>query len=328
MAKPSTKEKLIALFEQNKGEYFSGEELANRLGVSRTAVWKAVNGLRAEGYELDGTSNRGYCLALDTDVLSAAGIEHYLGESSKDFRLTVLPVTESTNSLLKDMAASGAPEGAAVVAAAQTSGRGRAGRSFYSPSDTGIYLSILLRPEFCEASRAANITTMAAVAVCEAIEDVAGREASIKWVNDIFMEGKKVCGILTEAAFNLESGYLDYAVLGIGINAYDPKEGFPEDIAGIAGAVLPSRLQDGKNRLVAQVLERFMSYYRATDATTYVKKYQDRCFVVGKQVKVITPTSTRKAKALAVDDDCHLLVEYPDGTRETLSSGEISVKPV
>lgn len=164
------------------------------------------------------------------------------------------------------------------------------------------------------------------VAVCEAIEAVSGRPAQIKWVNDVYMEGKKVSGILTEASLSLESGSLDYAVLGIGLNAYPPVGGFPKEIEQIAGTVFPQRQNDGKNHLAAEILNRFMGAYTAENHAEDAKKYRERSLVIGKEIEIISPTGPQKALALDVDEECRLIVRYTDGRIERLSSGEISVK--
>ncbi|MGN0268032.1 MAG: biotin--[acetyl-CoA-carboxylase] ligase [Lachnospiraceae bacterium] len=322
-----TKEQLLELFENNKGMYFSGEDLAERLAVSRTAVWKAVKSLRSEGYNIDAVQNKGYCLSLETDILSVQGIQKYLKSVCKDIRLDVLPTVYSTNVTVREKAAEGEPEGYVVVANSQTNGRGRNGRSFYSPSDTGVYFSLLLRPRCYAAEQAVKLTTMAAVAVCEAIEAVSDETAEIKWVNDIFVREKKVCGILTEASFGLENGYLEYAVLGIGINVSQPEEGFPEEIAQVAGAVFQETRNDGKNLLAAECLNRFMEYYSNPQDTDYVKEYRRRSFVIGRDITVISANSQRNAVVLDVDEDCCLIVKYEDGTTDRLFSGEISVRP-
>ena len=166
-----TKEQLLALFENNKGDYFSGEDIAERLSISRTAVWKAVKSLRNDGYNISAISNKGYSLSTETDILSIQGIRKYLKPVCKDIELAVYPTLNSTNTMVREKAASGTPEGYTVIANGQTNGKGRSGRSFYSPSDTGIYMSILLRPHHYFAKEAMKLTTMAAVAVCEAPSD-------------------------------------------------------------------------------------------------------------------------------------------------------------
>ena len=321
-----TKSQLLKLFEENKGTYLSGEDIAERLSISRTAVWKAVNSLRKDGYDIDAVPNRGYCLSIQTDILSVQGIRKYLAPICRELKLEVFPSVTSTNTVLKEQAAAGAPEGTAILAGAQTQGRGRIGRSFYSPSDTGIYLSILLRPNDCSPLQATKLTTMAAVAACEAIEAAARRSAQIKWVNDIFIDGKKVCGILTEASFGLESGHLDYAVLGIGFNAYTPEDGFPENIESIAGSIFLRRENDGKNRLAAEFLNHFMDLYSCRDDHAYVEKYRQRSLVLGKRIRILSPSGTIFATALDVDDQCRLVVRYDDGSTQALSSGEISIR--
>lgn len=321
-----TKEQLLMLFEKNKGMYISGEEIARRLHVSRNAVWKAVNHLRKEGYEIAAVPNKGYCLSEETDILSPQGIRKHLLPHPIALDIEVLAETESTNTLLREKAGTGAPEGAVIIANAQTRGKGRMGRDFYSPADTGVYLSLLLRPKEMATHEAVMITTMAAVAASEAIEAVSGKETLIKWVNDLYVEGKKVAGILTEASLGLESGRLDSVVLGIGINAYPPKGGFPKEIATTAGAVFSERQSDGKNRLAAEFLNRFMSIYSAMEDKDFVRTYRAKSFVIGKDILVYSASEERKARALDVDDQCRLVVRYENGTTEALSSGEIRVR--
>ena len=322
-----TKEKLLALLESRKGEFVSGEEIARELAVSRTAVWKAVNALRNTGYEIDAAQNRGYCLDAHTDILSIQGIRQLLGSDGSEFNLELIPCTASTNALLRDRAAAGAPEGSVILANQQTQGRGRLGREFYSPPDTGIYLSLLLRPRGMEPGKAVKLTTMAAVAACDAIEKISGKEASIKWVNDIYLNEKKVCGILTEASYSLESGSLDYVILGIGFNVYPPAGGFPSELAGIADSILKIQTDQGKNRLAASFLRRFLEIYQGTAERDYAAVYRAKSMVIGQPIRVISPAGTRNAYALDVDKDCRLIVRWEDGTVESLSSAEVSIRP-
>ena len=321
-----TKEQLLALFESSKGVYLSGEDIAEKLSVSRAAVWKAVKSLRSEGYHIDAVQNKGYSLSVESDILSEQGIRKYLKPICSEIHLDVLSEVNSTNTRVRDKAAAGTSEGYVVVANCQTAGRGRRGRSFYSPPDTGIYMSLLLRPCDHSARQAASLTTMAAVAVCEAIEIVSGEKAGIKWVNDIYVAGKKVCGILTEASIGLENGLLEYAVLGIGINVFPPKDGFPDELENVAGTVFQEAQSDGKNRLAAEFLNCFMTYYAERPKEDYVKNYRSRSLVLGREIEVDFVGGLKKATALDVDEECHLIVRYEDGRTESLSSGEISVK--
>lgn len=356
----TTKEKLLELFEANKGMYFSGEELAGKLSVSRAAVWKAVKGLRSEGYAIDAVTNKGYCLSVKTDILSPQGIQKYLKPEYQKLQLTVLPTVTSTNAVVRELAGGGQPgerlqnvkqsgneqqdvgqsgDGqphniltpvstieAVLIANEQTNGRGRYGRDFFSPEGTGIYMSLLLKPRGCSARQAVRFTTMAAVAMCEAIEEVSDEKAQIKWVNDIFVRGRKVCGILTEGSFDMESGALDYAVLGVGVNVYLPVDGFPEELAGIAGSLFDGTRDDMKNRLAAAFLNHFIAYYYGQGQADYTLKYRERSLAMGRQVTVISGEQKRNAFVYGIDEECRLLVRYEDGETERLSYGEIQIR--
>jgi len=319
------KNRLVELFENRKGEYVSGEAIAKELGVTRTAVWKAVRSLQDDGYPITAVPNKGYMLSGDTDVISSAGICKYLGGLSPLPDIEVYRTVTSTNSILRQKAEVGAGEGTVVVASEQTAGRGRLGRSFFSPADTGLYISVLLRPAL-PAERSTLITTAAAVAVCDAIEAVSNARPGIKWVNDVFIDGRKVCGILTEASFHMESGRLEYAVLGVGINVYEPENGFPDDIRDIAGSLFPKRIPDARNRLAAEFLRRFMGIYENLDTAAFVDEYRRHSLAIGRQVTVISARGSRPAEAIDVDEECRLIVRYRDGQTDVLSSGEISIK--
>ncbi len=321
----TTKDKLLGLFEENKGIYFSGEEIAKKLCVSRAAVWKAVKSLRDDGYDIDAVTNKGYCLSVNTDILSVQGIQKYLKQEYKNMDINVIPVIGSTNDLVREKANEGYDEGYIAIANEQTKGRGRYGRKFFSPSGTGLYMSILLRPKNYSASEAVKVTMIAAVALCEAIEEVSDEKAEIKWVNDVFINGKKICGILTEASYGLESGVLDYAVVGVGINVYRPEGGFTEEIEQIAGAIFDTTRDDLKNHLSAGFINKFMRYYLLQN-DEFVEEYRRRSFVVGKKVMVIMGDNKREALVKGVDKDCRLIVKYDDGEEECLSYGEISIK--
>ncbi len=261
---------------------------------------------------------------MNTDKITALGITEKLAD--KNVKITVLDTVDSTNTYLKNSITTSTPEGVTVIAAAQTKGRGRLGRNFYSPSGSGIYMSILLRPDFSP-ENTVLITAAAAVAVCEACEALGSEQAEIKWVNDVYINSKKVCGILTEGAINPENGSFKYAVLGIGINVFMPENDFTEELRDIAGAVFKTSSEGLRESLAAEVINRFMVYYKNLHNKTFLSEYKKRCFTVGKEVTVITADSSRSAKALDIDDSCRILVEYCDGKREYISSGEISIKP-
>ena len=322
----TTKEKLLALLEENKGTFFSGEEIARTLQVSRAAVWKAVNALREDGYTIDAATNKGYRLSPDLDILSPQGIRRFLKPEYRNLNLTVLPTAPSTNALVREKANQGCPEGCVIVACEQTAGRGRYGRQFFSPGDTGVYLSLLLRPTAYSPQQATCLTAAAAAAMCQAIEAVTGQQPGIKWVNDIFLRGKKVCGILTEAAVGLETGSLDYMVLGAGVNLYPPAEGFPEEIQSIAGSVLERSCPEAKNRLVGEFLNRFWYFYTHPERKAYLEDYRSRSLAIGQNVTVLSAGRAVSAYAYGIDDDFRLLVRYENGDTEALSYGEIRIQ--
>ena len=322
----TTKEKLLALLEENKGTFFSGEEIARTLQVSRAAVWKAVNALREDGYTIDAATNKGYRLSPDSDILSPQGIRRFLKQEYRNLNLTVLPTAPSTNALVREKANQGCPEGYVIVACEQTDGRGRYGRQFFSPVDSGVYLSLLLRPTAYSPQQATCLTAAAAVAMCQAIEAVTGQQPGIKWVNDIFLRGKKVCGILTEAAVGLETGALDYMVLGAGVNLYPPAEGFPEEIRPIAGSVLEHSCPEAKNRLVGEFLNRFWDFYTHPERRAYLEDYRARSLAIGRNVTVLSAGRAVSAYAYGIDDDFRLLVRYENGKTEALSYGEIRIQ--
>ncbi len=262
------------------------------------------------------------------DRLTESSVRRFLPADTPVTVLTVVDTIASTNTALREAAHAGAPHGTVLIASSQTAGRGRRGRTFFSPDGTGLYISVLLRPSIA-AERAVRITTAAAVAAADAIAQVTGKECAIKWVNDLFLDGKKVAGILTESALHTD-GTLAYAVLGIGINVAPPAGGFPPEIAEIAGAILPSPIENGRAKLAASFLTEFFRRYGeiADEQPAYMEEYRRRCFVIGHRVEVIRGEDRYGATAIAVDDDAGLIVRRDDGTEEVLSSGEISIRGV
>jgi BirA family biotin operon repressor/biotin-[acetyl-CoA-carboxylase] ligase len=260
------------------------------------------------------------------DLLSCEGIKGFLPENLRDvIKVEYYPEADSTNTIAKKRAAQGEDEGLFVVAAKQTAGRGRLGRSFYSPDDTGLYMSLLLRPSITP-EQSVLITTAAAVSVCDSLEKVGVKSTAIKWVNDVFVDNKKVCGILTEGSFNPQNGTLDYVVLGVGINVYEPESGFPEDIKSIAGAVFSEKNENLRNRIAAEFLNSFVGYYNDLEKREYYDKYAGKCFVIGKDITIINDDEKTSARALGLDENFGLLAELSDGSTLTLNSGEISVR--
>ena len=320
-----TKDAVLQLLREREDAYISGAELAKRLSLSRTAVWKAIGQLKEEGYHIDSVTNRGYRLLLSGDVLSEESVRRYL--EHREITPEVYKTIGSTNTALKARAAEGASEGLALIAGEQTAGRGRMGRSFYSPAGSGLYMSLLLRPRIA-AQEAVRITACAAVAVAETIEELSGRAAQIKWVNDVLMEGRKVCGILSEASLDCESGELAYVIVGIGINAVRPAESFPEELRQIAGAVFESaEIPELRAKLAAGVLDRLMDYAAAPDSEHCFEAYRSRSVVLGKPVNLLIPgRAPEPAQVLGLNRDYSLQVRLADGRERAVSSGEVSVR--
>lgn len=259
------------------------------------------------------------------DELTAGGIREYLDPACSALRIEVLPEVSSTNTLLKEKALAGAPAGTVLIADRQTTGRGRSGKSFHSPAGTGLYMSILTNAEAQDSARTLSVTTMSAVAAAEAAEAVSGREARIKWVNDIYMEERKVCGILAEALTSPTTGRPDRIVLGAGFNVYEPEDGFPAEIAEIAGAIR-TRVEPGvRSRLAAEFLNRFYGILKG-GRSDYEADYRRRSLLTGRRILVLSETDPREAAVLGLDEQLRLLVRYDDGTEAALNAGEVSLK--
>lgn len=248
-------------------------------------------------------------------------LEQYL---SQKLNITVFKELDSTNNYLKKIGSNGEKENQLVIALSQTGGRGRMGRSFYSPNGTGIYFSLLLHPKF-SAEKSLFLTVMAAVSVAETVMKYNENDVKIKWVNDIYVDGKKVCGILTEGAIN-SNKMLDYAVVGIGINVIAPENGFPDDIKEIATVIFPGKMEeDIKEKIVADVVNRFFNMYNGIDID-YVKRYKKYSYLTGKDINIISGETVRPATVIDISDDCHLLVKNENDEIEEISSGDVSVR--
>lgn len=236
--------------------------------------------------------------------------------------IKVLDSIGSTNTELKNMARNDEPDGSVLIAKHQTSGRGRLGRSFYSPENSGIYMSILFRPSF-DASKAQLITAAAAVCVCRALENEGAKNLGIKWVNDIFMNDKKISGILTEVEFKRNSTELDFLIVGIGINV--TTSDFPDDIKNIAGSVFDKNDID-KNKITANILNSLCDFYNNIEALDFLEEYKTRSILKNRDVVLVSPNNEINAKVLGIDDKCQLIVEVSDGTISHISTGEVSVR--
>ncbi len=245
--------------------------------------------------------------------------------SENDISVSVFPSLPSTNDFAKELALDGAKEKTLILAENQTAGRGRTGKQFFSPSGSGVYLSLILRPVF-PPSESYKITLSAAVALCETLEAM-GVSPSIKWVNDIFLGGRKVAGILTEAKLNNTAEKISYAVLGVGINLYPPSYGFPDDISSIAGYIWEKPMNNRKNQLVALFINNFLKIYK-NSFSNLIDDYRRRCFILGKKILVLKQGEKKSATALNITDNGGLKIIFENGEEAVLDSGEISIKPL
>lgn len=323
----STKEMVLNALENADGDYVSGEKLADMLGVSRNAVWKAVNSLKETGFNIEAVSNNGYRLIPQTSSVYEQRIRKYLTASELGRKIICFREIDSTNNYAKKIAHENAEHGTAVISEIQTAGKGRMGRTFVSPSNTGIYISIILKNSL-NAETAQLITSCAAVSVCQAIDKVCGTDTQIKWVNDIFLNGKKICGILTEASMSFETGTLDYAVIGIGINVFSVKNTFSDELLKIASSIEDEcGVKTDRSQLCAEILNFLEENLKSLENRNFISEYKKRSCITGNYVIVTKGGSERQAFAFDIDDNACLKVRYDDGSEEALNSGEARIIP-
>lgn len=334
-----TKDRILEILQNNSDRYVSGEEIAKTLYLTRAAVWKNIKTLKEKGYKIEAITNKGYKLMVDLGLpdknIIKSNVDQILSLSSVSQCLTEMDVlvydeVTSTNDLARKYALDNPGRCAFIIAASQTEGRGRRGRRFYSPKGTGLYCSLLIYPD-SSIEKATRLTSMMAVAVARAIEDVTGIVASIKWVNDIYIEDKKVAGILTEAICSMEDDRLTHVIIGVGINLYMPCGGFPDDIKNTAGALLHNEGDKNIVNLISVALIKRFNQVLTEPVHMYLDEYRKRSILIGHYVKVMQytkediRTGNEYAYVTGIDDDCHLCVRYDDGRELVLSTGEVSV---
>ena len=321
-----TKDSVLALLRQ--GGYVSGEKMSQTLGVSRAAVWKAIDRLRGEGYTIDSATNRGYRLVSWPDTLSAGGMLALLQGHPWAEQVTVLDAVDSTNNAAKAAAAAGAPHGAVIVSDCQTAGRGRRGRSFSSPKGMGVYLSVVLRYDV-QPQALLHLTAVIAEATRRAILAATGLQTEIKWTNDLVLEGRKVCGILTELSVEAETGLTGYVIPGTGVNCGQKPEDFPPEIRDMAIS-LEQALGGPVNRcrLAAAMVEQYAlaAADMLTNPQPWLNGYRRHCLTLGRDVQILAADGVRQGRAEDVDDQGGLVVRLLDGTVETVRAGEVSVR--
>ena len=320
------KGKVLKVLEENKGRNISGEEIAKSLNISRTSIWKAINSLRKEGYVINAVTNKGYSLATNTDFISKEGISLYLNKSCSNIEIYNYKTISSTNEVAKNLALSGAKHGTVVISEEQTAGKGRLGRSFYSPANTGIYMSIILRPNLT-AMDSVLITTSSSVIICESIKKVTGIDCQIKWINDIYLNNKKVAGILTEASTNFESGTIDYLILGIGLNFNKPKESFPKELETIASSLFSNNNGNiNRNILCAEIVNNILSMIPQIKSYDFISEYKKRSIILNNEIVYISAGVSSIGKAIDINNDGSLVVKHDDGSIKVLNSGEVTIR--
>ncbi|MBR2595231.1 MAG: biotin--[Solobacterium sp.] len=311
------KDELLREFSLHPMTVINGEELASRYNVSRAAVWKAVKALKSEGFDIVSSAS-GYMFTENNDFLSSEAVSRMVPEITAP--VYVFEEIDSTNNYAKVLAAQNAPHGTLVLANHQTAGRGRQGHSFYSPSNSGLYFSLIIHPEHTE--YISRITPAAAVSSVEAVETVTGIRPGIKWVNDLFLGKKKIAGILSEAVTDFETGRISSVIIGIGINCRTMA--FPDDISHIAGSLEAESIS--RNALAATLRQRLLYHIDHLDDPAMMDLYRRDSIVLGKEITYTYNNGVYTGLAEAINDDGNILIKKPDGTVQTLQSGEISIK--
>ncbi len=320
----STKEKVLLMLIENQDQFVSGEKIATELEISRNSIWKAINKLKDDGYNIISISNKGYSLSLSSDTLSKEGLLS-LVKNRNDFEVELFDTIDSTNTYLKNKLQKTNDKKQLVISKHQSSGKGRLGRSFYSPSDSGLYFSLGFIPsiDFTDISL---VTSIAAVALCKAIDDVLFIKCSIKWVNDLIYKSKKVSGILTEASLSIENSMIENIVIGVGVNLYQPSLGFPSDIASKAGWLLESEYINCKNKLVASFINHFFEFYNNYDQKNIMNNYRSRSLVLNKNVSITYNNSKIKGKVIDITDKNELVLLKEDNEILHINSGEVTLE--
>lgn len=320
------KAEILAALRETDG-YVSGQELCNRFGVSRTAIWKAINSLKAAGYEIEAVQNRGYRIMSAPDILNENELKSIQKTEWLGNTIYYEPVMSSTNTRAMQLAEEGAPHGSLIVTDRQESGRGRRGRVWETPAGTAIAMTFLLRPQI-NPNHASMLTLIAAMAVAKGIEAETGLQVGIKWPNDIVINGKKVCGILTEMSAQVD--YVNHIVIGIGINVQVDE--FPEELRDMATS-LYMELGQKINRaaLIEKICEYFEAYYGTflltEDLSAIVKEYDAYMINRNQPVRVLDPKEPFEGRARGITNKGELLVDTWD-SRRLVSSGEVSVRGI
>ncbi len=321
------KEKVLKLLKDNKSQFISGQEISHQLNVSRTAIWKYINALKEESYEIESVSRKGHKLISTPDILNYEEISEYLTTQYVGREIYYFDSIDSTNIKAKDLAYNNEADGTVVIAEEQNQGRGRLGRNWSSPKKMGIWMSIILKPQI-EPQDAVKVTQVAAAAVWKAIAQM-GIKTQIKWPNDIVLNGKKICGILTEMSGELNR--LNYLVVGIGINTNTNKEDFPEEIRNMATSIKAETSKEmERKKLLASVLNNFEALYDQLINHSSIEEAliicKENSALIGKNVRLIIKGEVKEVEAMDINEDGELIVKDKEGNTSKVISGEVSVR--
>lgn len=319
--------KILTLLRE-RGDYVSGQELCDRFGVSRTAVWKAIGQLKKEGYGIDAVRNKGYCLVWEGEIYGQHELDSRMNTKWAGHPVYFYDELPSTNLQAKLDAEKGAAQGTLLVADMQTAGRGRRGRAWSSPGGTNIYFTLIIKPDF-QVEQVSMMTLVMGLAVAEGILKTCGVEACIKWPNDIVINGKKVCGILAE--MSVEREYIHYVVIGVGINV--GLQEFPPEIVGMATS-LQAECGHAVSRaeLIVNVMKEFETFYeifrKDGNLKGLVERYNHLLVNRGREVRVLSPGDEFVGISRGISEIGELLVEKDDGTVTKVYAGEVSVRGI
>lgn len=332
----STKSELLSILEKNKGKYISGQEFAKTLQVSRTAVWKAIKDLQADGYSIDAITNKGYSLSLESDILSEEAIRQNLVKENSDCNIKIYKSIDSTNNEAKRLVMNDCGYGTVIFSEEQTAGKGRRGKDFVSPKGDNIYASFILEP-MIDVENSLLVTVGASVAVARAVNKIGEKngvnyDPGIKWVNDLYLNDKKFCGILTEATTDLESGEIQNLILGIGIDINSDVTMYPKELHDVVGSI--NIISGHRNFMAATLINEVFGIQKELidysnglgDEPRFMKEYRERSIVIGHDIYVIRDDTKVEARAIDIDKRGGLIVKYKTGETDTLSTGEISIR--
>ncbi|GGD02558.1 biotin--[acetyl-CoA-carboxylase] ligase [Enterococcus wangshanyuanii] len=323
----STKSQVLTLLMKQAPDFISGEEMAQQLSLSRTAIWKAINELKKEGHMISSSRNKGYSYDT-TDILSAEGIKLALSPTTPTLSITILDSSESTMKDAKLAAINGEPNNTLIVADIQEAPKGRFGRPFFSKAGSGIYMSMLLRPNQ-RFEEMAQYTVIMAVAAARAMDELANVTTEIKWVNDIYLNGKKIGGILSEAMSDVESGQISNVIIGMGINFSLKQEEFPEELQEKATSLFSSKTPTvTRNELIAAIWNQFYRILEQLPAEDFLEEYRQKSFVLGKTVSFSQAGTEYIGTATGINERGELIVKLSDDTEKIISSGEISLSTI